>query len=366
MDRRQDDDALHVADTDAQPEVSAPGRRRWLVVGAIAAAVVLTGAGIAFAVGGDDDEGQRVSAGRAMLAVRAALDATMESGGYEIRFETQSTGTRSGTQTVEGHGTLNVRPYALTTVANVSGLGEITVRTDGISIWEHGGGQYGLLPDGTEGPGRALSGFAGLVESTLGEGPGAVSMLNLASPTGYLALAAPSVTSASAAGTGTVDGAPVTFYDAHVDLRRLADLPDLVEEQRSTIADASGTLDRAGYQGTDVRIAVDEHGYVVETTALTEFGDGARFRTHTVLSHFGCVGRVVMPDASAASTSGPSDGCDLVDGTTSSTPSGGPSSTTVSSTSTTTPVPETVTTTTSDNAPTGLTSSTSTTTTTAP
>jgi len=274
--------------------------------------------------------------GRDVLAVRAALDATMESGGYEIRFETESSGTAVGTQTVDGHGTLNVRPYALATVADVSHIGPILVRTDGVSIWEHGGADYGLTPDGTEGAGRPLSGFAGLVQSTIGQGPGAVSMLNLASPTGYLALASPSVTSATADGTGTVGGAPVTYYVAKVDLRRLAELRDLGAEQRRTITDAAAALDRAGYDGTDVRIAIDASGYVVETTASTVFGDGSRFRTHTVLTHFGCVGRVVMPDAPATAPA-VTDGCDGATAPTSpTTPSTTTSSTSAPSGTTTT------------------------------
>ena len=358
MDRRQDDGrlvdgTLHVAEVDERDEPASRSgrRRRWLVAGAIAAAVGIVAATVAMAVGGSDD-GQRVVVGRATLAVRAALDATMESGGYEIRFETESSGTAVGPQTVDGHGTINVRPYGLATVANVSGLGAILVRTDGVSIWEHGGGNYGLTPDGTEGPGQPLSGFAGLVESTIGRGPGAVSMLNLASPTGYLALASPSVTSATAAGTGTVDGVPVTYYAARVDLRRLADLPGLGAEQAHTIASAAATLDDAGYDGTDTRIAIDGTGYVVETVATTVFSDGARFRTHTVLSHFGCVGRVVMPDDVDATAPAPSTGCSAATSTTTAvTAPAAPSSTTVSSTSTTTTtttvVPETLTSTSS-------------------
>ena len=135
-----------------EPESRSGRRRPWLVAGAIAAGVGIVAATVAIAVGGSDD-GQRVVVGHATLAVRAALDATMESGGYEIRFETESSGTAVGPQTVDGHGTINVRPYGLATVANVSGLGAILVRTDGVSIWEHGGGNYGLTPDGTEGPG---------------------------------------------------------------------------------------------------------------------------------------------------------------------------------------------------------------------
>jgi len=333
MDRRQDE-TPQVADVEPRDErPAAAPRRRWLVGGAVVIVVVLVAAGLAFAIGGSDG-GQKVVVGRATLAVRAALDATMESGGYEIRFETESTGTSVGTQTVDGHGTINVRPYGLATVANVSGLGSILVRTDGVNLWEHGGGQYGLAVDGSEGPGQPLSGFAGLVASTIGAGPGAVSMLNLASPTGYLALASPTVSSATNAGTGTVDGAAVTFYAAKVDLRRLADLPDLGDEQRHTISDAATALDAAGYDGTDVRIAIDASGYVVETTAVTVFGNGARFRTHTVLSHFGCVGRVEIPGDTATSGPAASDGCAA---------SADTSSTSLSSTTTTLPAVSTTT-----------------------
>ena len=80
MDRRDDDDP-HVADLGEREDRPAPTRRRALALTAVVAVVVLAAAGIAVAVGGGDDS-HTVVVGRDMLAVRSALDATMESGGY--------------------------------------------------------------------------------------------------------------------------------------------------------------------------------------------------------------------------------------------------------------------------------------------
>ena len=71
-------------------------------------------------------------------------------------------------------GTIDTDPFAMVAVSNVPGLGEITLRDNGTDVWEFGGADYGLAPGVSEtGPGASLSGFAGLVEGTLGarQGP---------------------------------------------------------------------------------------------------------------------------------------------------------------------------------------------------
>ena len=62
------------------------------------------------------------------------------------------------------------------------------------------------------GAGAPLSGYAGSVEGTLGQVAGALDMQGLASGTGYLDLEAQEIQGAQPAGTGSVDGIPVTIY----------------------------------------------------------------------------------------------------------------------------------------------------------
>ena len=84
-----------------------------------------------------------------------------------------------------GHGTIDTDPFAMLAVSNVTGLGEITLRDNGTDVWEFGGADYGLAPGSSEtGPGASLSGFASLVEGTLGARQGALAMGGLAEPDG--------------------------------------------------------------------------------------------------------------------------------------------------------------------------------------
>ena len=82
------------------------------------------------------------------------------------------------------------------------------------TVWEHGGGYYGLPSGGS------LDGFADLVEATLGPREGAVAMMSLASPTGYLNLAQDAITGASKVGKSSVDNVPVTEYEVTVEAAR--------------------------------------------------------------------------------------------------------------------------------------------------
>ena len=70
----------------------------------------------------------------------------------------------------------------------------------------------GLAGPGQAGPGAPLSGYAGSVEGTVGQVTGALDMQGLASGTGYLDLEAREIQGAQPAGTGSVDGVPVTIY----------------------------------------------------------------------------------------------------------------------------------------------------------
>ena len=161
----------------------------------------------------------------------------------------------------------------------MSGLGQVAVKTDGNEIVEQGGGNYGALNDG-----QRLSGFASLVEGTFGEGPGALTMLGLASPTGYLSLSADAVTGVTPVGTGVVGGVPVTYYDVVSDTDAMRELSGLTSEQQQTIDTALQHLHSAGFVEAHARIAIDAGGYVRESSSEATFRDGTRMTRHMTLS----------------------------------------------------------------------------------
>ena len=192
--------------------------------------------------------------------------------------------------TVTGSGKVYLNPYSLETTSTVTGLGEVTVRTDGNLIAEAGGANYGKLEDG-----QPISGFSSAVQATFGQGPGALTMLGLASPTGYLSLSANAVTDVTSAGTGTVNGAPVTYYDVVSDVNAMRGLPGLTDEQRKVVSEALVALDQAGFTEATARIAVDGAGYIVESTSKATFSDGATMNRHMTLSKLGCIGTGPTP-----------------------------------------------------------------------
>ena len=148
---------------------------------------------------------------------------------------------------------------------------------NGTIVWELGGGNYGATPNasGGAGPGAPLSGFANLVEGTLGPGPGALSVISLANPNGYLNLDQQAIQSATPAGNGSVDGTPVTYYDVTIDVAKLADAANLTDQQRLTIQDALQVLQAQGYTGTKATVGVDAAGFIRDITSTTRFADGS-------------------------------------------------------------------------------------------
>jgi hypothetical protein len=165
----------------------------------------------------------------------------------------------------------------------------VATDVDGTTVWELGGGGYGSTA------GSPLSGFAGSVEGTLGPGEGAVTMITLASRGGYLELEESAVQHATPAGTGTIDGATLTYYDITIDVAKLADAPDLTGEERATIAAALPLLRSAGYSGTEERIGIDAAGFIRDVTATERFADGSTMSRRTLLSNFGCAPTVTLP-----------------------------------------------------------------------
>jgi hypothetical protein len=384
-DHRDDEDALRRALHDAAAHLPpletstepAPRRaRRWqrpLVAGlAVLLAIALVPIGVAL-LNEDHDRDHRddkkvvVDHDDGQQQVLAALAATVDSGSYDLEFtfhiepaEPQyvrptcsQVGDREGRSScgayaqpsdtdLQGHGTVNTSPYAMTVFTDF--LGGITLYVDDSTVWEFGGAGYGTngasVAAAATAPGSSLSGFAGLVEGTLGQGQGAQTMISLANNSGYLGLESEMVTGATSDGTGVLDdGTHVTYYRVAVDTRRMADAPSLSAEQRQAILDALGVLDSVGYSGTDERIGVDEAGFIREVVATTKFSDGSSMTRHSFFSNFGCAKRVTMPNE--APVDAPAGTCPPVAATTTTAPPASTSSTTPPSTtaapSTTTP-----------------------------
>jgi hypothetical protein len=206
---------------------------------------------------------------------------------------------------VTGSGTIDVSPKAMVVSAAVNSSLDVSVRLDQNDVWESGGADYGLTPTGSttsEGPGQPLSGFASLVEGTLGSRAGAVAMIGMASPAGYLDLEQESVTGAAETGPGTVDGTPVTFYQVAVDPARLETMAGLSADEVATLKAAVGVLQGEGYTGTTVKVGIDGAGFIRQATSTAAFSDGGTVVLDASFTKFGCAGIVLMPGASAGST----------------------------------------------------------------
>ena len=207
-----------------------------------------------------------------------------------------------------GHGTIDTDPFAMVAVSNVPGLGQITLRDNGTDVWEFGGADYGLAPGSSEtGPGASLSGFASLVEGTLGARQGALAMGGLATPTGYLDLDQSMISGANQTGTGTVDGVAVTIYTISIAPGQGENIPGLNAEQAKAIADSDAILKQQGFTGSTVQVSVDASGYIRQTRSVAHFSDGSTTSSESTFSDFGCAGTVLMPGQSGASA--PPAGC---------------------------------------------------------
>ena len=276
--------------------------------------------------------GVKVSPGPAKHRVLSALSATIDSGSFDMTYSDQpptapspvpSATTTCPTSylektvcgystppglTISGKGTIDTNPFAMVASSDVPGFGSITTRANGTDVWEMGGGNYGLSPGSSStGPGSPLSGFASSVEGTLGPRQGALAMMGLASPTGYLVLDQNAISSASQIGTGVVDGVAVTVYQVTLGPEQQANVPGATPEEATAIGDALGVLKREGYTGTIVRVSIDSAGYIRETISVASFSDGVTQTSEATFSHFGCAGRVLMPGQSGPTL--PPPGC---------------------------------------------------------
>jgi hypothetical protein len=331
---------------------------------------------VALASGGPQGSGVQVLSQKAKRSVIAALGTTDAAGSYDVAFTLHaSSGTTSppcavvpvtpgapagaaagprvycagitSPVDVSGHATVNEEPYALAVVSTVSTLGPITLYVNGTTVWELGGGNYGSSPSvpGGLGPGAPLSGFASLVEGTLGPGQGALTVISLASHNGYLNLEQQAIQRAAPAGSGSVGGTPVTYYDVTVDVAKLADAANLTDQERTTLQDAFQVLKTAGDSGTKETIGVDAAGFIREVTSTTRFADGSALTRHTLLSNFGCAPTVSLPNQPTPppATTLPCSSPDTLASPPTSTTTSVPTATSTSASSTTTAPPPTTT-----------------------
>jgi hypothetical protein len=227
---------------------------------------------------------------------------------------------------VQGSGVINTSPVAMVASAAIGGGLDVTVRVDSASVYEEGSNDTGLAPQAGDAPSSTagatdLPQFAGITEGTLGNREGAVAMMGMASPTGYLDLIAPAITAASAIGTGSVGGVAVTNYRVADDLSQLAGAAGTSAAESQTISAALGVLNTEGYTTNDVVVSVDGSGFIRQVRSTDSFGDGGTVTLEATFSNFGCAGTILMPGQTGSGV--PPVGC---------TPPTGTSTTTTSST----------------------------------
>ncbi len=309
-------------------------RRRVGMVFGIAACVALIGVPVGLlAASGPQPAPQAspqhhvtVSGGAAKRSVLAALSATTDSGNFAFTYQLNESPYQNSTAVVgpscsatscppasvpqstevQGSGTINTNPMAMAASAAISSNGvsglQVGVRVDPTTVWEVGYTDNGLTPAANDGGGNDLPGFAGLVEGTLGPREGAVAMMGMASPTGYLDLVEPAVSSATEVGTATVDGVAVTQYQLSIDPGSLATAPGTSSEEQSAISGAMQKLISQGYQTVRDLVSIDASGFIRESASTVSFSDGGTVTLDAHFSNFGCAGTVLMPGQGGVST----------------------------------------------------------------
>ncbi len=150
-------------------------------------------------------------------------------------------------------------------------------------------------PNDTNDTGESIASFAGITESTIGTREGAIAMIGLASPTGYLDLYQQDIDGATQTGTSTVGGVPVTVYQVAVDPTELVNDPGITSEESTTASAAISLLKDQGYTGTTDDVSIDATGYIREVTSVAHFSDGGTVTLDVTPSNFGCAGTVLMP-----------------------------------------------------------------------
>ena len=118
---------------------------------------------------------------------------------------------------------------------------------------------------------------------------------------GYLDLEAQEIQGAQPAGTGSVDGVPVTIYKLSQSGLEDPDISGLTSEQVQTIRAANAIIQSSGFGGKTTWVSVDTEGYIREQKTVYTLPDGSTVTADTVLSNFGCAGTVLMPGQQGSS-----------------------------------------------------------------
>ena len=285
-------------------------RRRAASVGVVAIAGLVVAAGVVLGAvltagrSGVPHAAPKTAADTRLRPVLTALRVTTEANSYAFTYTTTfQPGSEPGAtpvpppSTASGHGVVNLNPFVMvTTNSPDSSFPNVTGVFDSTHVWEFGAGDYGTGNSIGVDPGNTLSGFAQLVEGSLGQGQGALMMVSLSSPTGRLNLDPTMMSDAQQVGTGTVDGVAVTNYSVAIDLSSELDQPALSDEQRATMTQALAILKQQGYVGTSEVVSVDALGFIRQTKTVATFADGGSVTSDNVLSEIGCAGTVTPGD----------------------------------------------------------------------
>jgi hypothetical protein len=210
---------------------------------------------------------------------------------------------------VKGSGVINTNPMGMVASANIGGGLDVTVRVDNTDVYEEGTGDTGLAPLASDASasGTSMPEFASITEGTLGNREGAVAMMGMASPTGYLDLIQPAIDAAAKTGTGTVDGVPVTVYKVSNDLSQLANAAGTSSAEAQTISAAFTLLKAQGFSANTAEVSIDGAGLIRQVTSLDTFNDGGTVTLQATFSNYGCAGTVLMPGQTGSGV--PPSGC---------------------------------------------------------
>jgi hypothetical protein len=253
----------------------------------LAAAVTTTAdsSSFDFTFTGSDTSGTQVNPGGTVVNPGGTAN------GYPDAPNSNTAQSTQTTLSVAGTGVVNTDPYvALDMTDSESTYGPVSLVVDDSDVWEFGASDAGVNPGTDSGPGDPLSQFAQVVESSIGTGEGALSMMGLADPYGRLDLAQNMITGATETGTGTVDGDAVTIYAVTINVENEANQAGLSPEQQTTIDQALTVLQNQDYTGTSELVSVDGAGYIREIKTTVTFASGASVVGDQIYSNFGCGG----------------------------------------------------------------------------
>ncbi len=218
--------------------------------------------------------------------------------GFKWRTQSVCTGPPVNVSSnVQGSGVINTSPQAMVASADIGSGLDVSVRVDSSTVYEGSTGDTGLAPAASDAgdSGTAIPGFANITEGTLGTREGAMAMMGMASPTGYLDLVQPAISAATQTGTGTVDGVPVTNYLVTTDASQLASAAGVSSAEAQTITAALAVLKGQGYTGNTAAISIDAAGFIRQVKSVDTFADGGTSTLLATFSNFGCAGTVLMP-----------------------------------------------------------------------